>query len=182
MQDDDGAAYLLYSSEGNAVLHITQLAADYLDVTANYTRALVGLNREAPAMFKHAGRYYLLTSGCTGWEPNRAGVYSAPRPDGPWAKLGDPCRAAADKTCAAFFRSQSERASRLACRLSCLPACLRILRGRAGLLPCACAARRPPDAPSAPPPPLRAPPPPLRRHVCAARAAPRPPWRIYNDG
>jgi len=28
-------------------------------------------------MFKAAGHYFLLTSGCTGWEPNRAEVFYA---------------------------------------------------------------------------------------------------------
>ena len=28
-------------------------------------------------MFKAAGHYFLLTSGCTGWEPNRAEVFVA---------------------------------------------------------------------------------------------------------
>jgi hypothetical protein len=27
---------------------------------------------EAPAAFKHQGRYYLMASGCTGWAPNEA--------------------------------------------------------------------------------------------------------------
>ena len=42
-----------------------------------YVRALVGLSREAPSMFKAAGHYFLFTSGCTGWEPNRAEIFYA---------------------------------------------------------------------------------------------------------
>ena len=48
-----------------------------VQVQAMYVRALVGLSREAPSMFKAAGHYFLLTSGCTGWEPNRAEVFYA---------------------------------------------------------------------------------------------------------
>ena len=44
---------------------------------AKYVRALVGLSREAPSMFKAVGHYFLFTSGCTGWEPNRAEVFYA---------------------------------------------------------------------------------------------------------
>lgn len=37
----------------------------------------VGMSREAPAMFKYKGLYLMLTSGCTGWSPNRAEVFFA---------------------------------------------------------------------------------------------------------
>ena len=46
-------------------------------VQAKYVRTLVGLSREAPSMFMAAGHYFLFTSGCTGWEPNRAEVFYA---------------------------------------------------------------------------------------------------------
>ena len=39
--------------------------------------AQIGLSREAPAMFKHEGVYFMLTSACTGWNPNRAEVFYA---------------------------------------------------------------------------------------------------------
>ena len=78
-QDDDGAAYIAYSSEGNKVMHLARLAPSLDDVAPGYERALVGQSREAPAIFKHAGVYYLFTSGCTGWEPNRAEVFYSRR-------------------------------------------------------------------------------------------------------
>ena len=37
----------------------------------------IGMSREAPAMFKHGGVYFMLTSACTGWNPNRAEVFYA---------------------------------------------------------------------------------------------------------
>ncbi|KAG0456807.1 hypothetical protein HPP92_024595 [Vanilla planifolia] len=70
-KDDDGKAYLIYSSEDNSALHISPLTEDYLDVTGNMRRVLIGQHREAPALFKHEGTYYMVTSGCTGWAPNR---------------------------------------------------------------------------------------------------------------
>ena len=54
-------------------------------------RTFVDQSREAPAIFKHAGRYYLITSGCTGWEPNQSQVAVADSPLGPWEVIGDPC-------------------------------------------------------------------------------------------
>ncbi len=76
-QDDDGSAYIAYSSEGNRVMHLSRLTADLCDVAPGFERALVGLSREAPVIFKHTGVYFLFTSGCTGWEPNRAEVFYA---------------------------------------------------------------------------------------------------------
>ena len=74
-QDDDGAAYIAYSSEGNRVMHFARLAPNLDNVAPGFERALVGQSREAPVIFKHAGVYFLFTSGCTGWEPNRAEVF-----------------------------------------------------------------------------------------------------------
>ncbi len=59
---------------------------------------------EAPAVFKHQGRYYLMASGCTGWAPNAARSATAQSIWGPWKELGNPCRGPeADVT----FRGQS---------------------------------------------------------------------------
>ncbi len=35
------------------------------------------MSREAPAMFKHGDIYLMVTSGCTGWQANRAEVFYA---------------------------------------------------------------------------------------------------------
>ena len=91
-KDDDQQAYLIYSSEDNATLHITLLSPDYLQPTRVYTRNFVGKFREAPAIFKHDGKYYLVTSGCTGWDPNEADLAVADHIMGPYTSLGNPCR------------------------------------------------------------------------------------------
>jgi hypothetical protein len=39
-------------------------------------------------------RYWLLTSGCTGWAPNAARAAVAPSIWGPWKELGNPCAGA----------------------------------------------------------------------------------------
>ncbi|KAL0343489.1 UNVERIFIED_CONTAM: hypothetical protein Sangu_1236300 [Sesamum angustifolium] len=89
--DDDGVAYLIYSSEDNTELHIGPLDENYLDVTHVARRILVGQHREAPALFKHEGTYYMITSGCTGWAPNEALAHAAESIMGPWETMGNPC-------------------------------------------------------------------------------------------
>ncbi|KAI3785137.1 hypothetical protein L1987_44250 [Smallanthus sonchifolius] len=90
-KDDDDVAYLIYSSEDNSELHIGPLTQDYLDVTDVMRRILVGQHREAPALFKHEGTYYMVTSGCTGWAPNEALAHAAESVMGPWETMGNPC-------------------------------------------------------------------------------------------
>ena len=90
-QDDDGKAYLFFSSEWNKTMHIIQLDDDYLHTTQVEATAFVNQSREAPAVFKHNGKYYLISSACTGWDPNRAEIATADSPLGPWTVLGDPC-------------------------------------------------------------------------------------------
>lgn len=89
--DTDGKAYQIYSSDENYALRMVQLTDDYLHVTAKDS-LLFRNHREAPALFKHKDKYYLITSGCTGWAPNRAEIHVANDLFGPWKSLGDPMR------------------------------------------------------------------------------------------
>ncbi|MFN8095524.1 MAG: glycoside hydrolase family 43 protein, partial [Vicinamibacteria bacterium] len=89
-QDDDGKAYLVYSSESNATMHVSLLSDDYLKPVGKVVRIFAEQSREAPAVFKRKGLYYIVTSGCTGWYPNRALYATAPRVTGPWTVQGDP--------------------------------------------------------------------------------------------
>jgi beta-xylosidase len=89
--DDDGCAYHIYASENNGTLHISLLSDDFLSPAGRYIRIFPGRFHEAPALMKWKGRYWLFTSGCTGWAPNAARLR---RPDsvwGPWEELGNPC-------------------------------------------------------------------------------------------
>ena len=90
--DDDGKAYHIFSSEENFTLHIAELTGDYLHHTGRYTRVAPGGQNEAPAIFKHDGVYWMITSGCTGWAPNEARMFSAPSIMGPWTQHPNPCR------------------------------------------------------------------------------------------
>lgn len=114
-KDDDGTAYLIYSSEENLTLYISKLTDDYSDVTGwhkqgltdekgnpvrdstyqaeygvDYVRVFPGGQREAPAMFKYQGKYYMLTSGATGWSPNENKVTVADNIFGPWSTMTNP--------------------------------------------------------------------------------------------
>lgn len=82
--DGDGKAYHIYSSEENLTLQIAELTDDYQKHTGKYIRIFPGGHNEAPALFKYKDTYWMITSGCTGWEPNEARLFSAPNIWGPW--------------------------------------------------------------------------------------------------
>lgn len=99
-KDDDGTAYVIYSSEGNETMYIAKLNEDYTYLSASpeeavegvdFTRNFAKWSREAPAMFQYKDKYYIITSGCTGWSPNQAKYAVADHPMGPWTEIGDPC-------------------------------------------------------------------------------------------
>jgi beta-glucanase (GH16 family) len=89
--DDDGKAYHIYASEENLTLHLSELSDDYLSHTGKYIRIAPCGHNEAPAIFKKDGRYFMFTSGCTGWAPNAARLFSASRIWGPWTEHPNPC-------------------------------------------------------------------------------------------
>lgn len=90
--DTDGRAYHIFASEENLTLHIAELSDDYLSHTGRYIRvAPSGLN-EAPAIFRRGNTYWMITSGCTGWAPNEARMFSAPSIWGPWTQHPNPCQ------------------------------------------------------------------------------------------
>lgn len=98
-KDDDGKAYLIHASEDNLTLHIARLTDDYLGLTGDYICAGYGEAHEAPAIFKRKGKYYMITSGCTGWDPNEARLQVSDSIMGTWKTLSNPCVGQnADKT------------------------------------------------------------------------------------
>ena len=99
-KDVDGTAYIIYSSEENLTMYISKLNEEYTYLATDpekavcgedFVRLFPGAQREAPALFLKDGKYYLLTSGCTGWAPNQAGYYVADSIFGEWTAMGDPC-------------------------------------------------------------------------------------------
>jgi len=89
--DDDGSAYHVFSSEENSALHISKLSDDYLSHSGKWVRIFEYLWHEAPALCKRDGRYWMLSSNCTGWDPNTARSAVADSIWGPWTELGNPC-------------------------------------------------------------------------------------------
>lgn len=97
--DDDGRAYHIYSSEENLTLHIAELDSTFTAHTGRYYRVAPGGHNEAPTIFRRNGRYVMITSGCTGWDPNAARLLIADSLAGPWTILPNPCRGeGADRT------------------------------------------------------------------------------------
>ena len=90
--DDDGKAYHIFSSEDNLTIHIAELTPDFLHHSGRYTRLSPAGHNEAPAIFKHDDTYWMITSGCTGWEPNEARMFSSTSIWGPWTQHANPCR------------------------------------------------------------------------------------------
>ncbi|NQU86893.1 MAG: family 43 glycosylhydrolase, partial [Mariniphaga sp.] len=89
--DEDGTAYHIHASEENLTLHISELTDDYLGFTGKYILVQPTGHNEAPSIFKHNGKYYMITSGCTGWAPNAARLLVSDSVMGDWEYIGNPC-------------------------------------------------------------------------------------------
>ena len=83
--------YVIVDSKPVAKSNKVELNSDYTWHTGRYTRVAPGGQNEAPAIFKHNGTYWMITSGCTGWDPNEARMFSAPSIFGPWTQHPSPC-------------------------------------------------------------------------------------------
>lgn len=90
-QDEDGCAYLVHSKDWNKTLNIARLTEDYRDVDGTYVSVLADQEREAPALCKHDGMYYMVTSGCTSWDPNAALYACCSQILGHWKLIDNPC-------------------------------------------------------------------------------------------
>ncbi|MBP1637213.1 MAG: Xylan 1,3-beta-xylosidase [Bacteroidetes bacterium] len=91
-KDDDGRAYHIFSSEWNKTTMIALLNDDYTKHTDVMTRNFINESREAPAVFKYRNKYYMINSGCTGWDPNSAKYAMADSMLGKWTLLDNPCK------------------------------------------------------------------------------------------
>jgi hypothetical protein len=111
--DDDGTAYIIYSSEENRTMYVSKLNRSYTYLSAapenavpgkDFVRTLACNQREAPAMFKSEGTYYLVTSGATGWDPNPARYATSQNVLGQFTDRGIPITGDGAAT---TYRSQS---------------------------------------------------------------------------
>lgn len=97
--DNDGKAYHIYSSEDNLTLQIAELDDSFTRHTGKYVRLFPGGHNEAPTIFRKDGKYWMITSGCTGWAPNEARMMWADDLFGEWHKMDNPCKGiGAEKT------------------------------------------------------------------------------------
>lgn len=85
--DDDGKAYFLSSSNENYDLHLYSLTDDYLSIDTREAVLFEGGHREAPALFKRNGTYFLVSSGSTGWSPNQGQYATSSSLTGGWSSL-----------------------------------------------------------------------------------------------
>lgn len=98
--DDDERAYAIYSSENNQFIYISRLNEDFTTWDVPQEKAVEGVDfkgrvlnwqwREAPAVFKYNGYYYMMTSGTSGWAPNAASWHRATSLYGPYEDMGNP--------------------------------------------------------------------------------------------
>jgi hypothetical protein len=82
--DTDGAGYMISSANENRDLNVYRLTSDYTQV-ASLVKTWPGDVREAPAMFKRNGVYFMVTSGATYWNPNQQKYSTATSIAGPWS-------------------------------------------------------------------------------------------------
>ena len=88
-KDDDGTAYMASAARENADMNVYRLTADYTGVAALVRTLWPGSYREAPAMFKRNGVYFLLTSAATSWQPNQQKYATATSVTGTWSGLAN---------------------------------------------------------------------------------------------
>ncbi len=89
--DDDGTGYHVCSSDMNATTLISKMTDDYTSLTGEHSRHFVQRSMEAQSVCKQDGRYWMVASGCTGWDPNPARSAVADVFTGPWTELDNPC-------------------------------------------------------------------------------------------
>ncbi|MGW5612547.1 RICIN domain-containing protein [Streptomyces sp. NPDC003877] len=85
--DTDGAGYMISAARENYDLQIYRLTADYTGIAGLVANPWPGGHREAPALFKRNGVYFMLTSGATGWNPNQQQYATATNIAGPWSAM-----------------------------------------------------------------------------------------------
>ena len=90
----DNKAYYIFERPHTEIV-VADLTPDYLDVTGMYSCHFPQpgdpWGREAPSFFKRNHKFYMITSGTTGYDPNEAQWASAELIHGPWTVYGNPC-------------------------------------------------------------------------------------------
>lgn len=91
--ESTGKAYLYFDADHASMLCM-ELAEDYLhaekELAKSYPDLTPPFTREAPALFEADGKKYMLTSGMTGYVPNRSDSAVADAWDEVFTSIGDP--------------------------------------------------------------------------------------------
>lgn len=82
--DPEKTAYLVYATRVNLDTVIARLSSDYLNVEEKIC-FLEGIHREAYAVFRTSGLYYIVMSRATGWDPNPNEYMFSTSMSGPWS-------------------------------------------------------------------------------------------------
>ena len=94
VDEETGKAYIFFERPHFELICAT-LTDDYTACTGEYSTHYKGrkppLTREAPTFFVRGGKKYLITSGTTGYYPNRSTVCVFDDFHGEYRDLGDPC-------------------------------------------------------------------------------------------
>jgi hypothetical protein len=94
IDERDGKGYFIADRVHTEVI-IADLTDDYLDVTGNYSshfpHSEPPLAREAPCFFKKEDKYYVISSGTTGYNPNPTEVAVSKLAHGDYDVLGKFC-------------------------------------------------------------------------------------------
>ncbi len=86
-KDKDGTAYFVSSARDNADMCIYRLTDDYMAIDEQVKTIWPGQYREAPALFERNGKYYFLSSMCTGWNPNQGGAAYSNGVESRWSAI-----------------------------------------------------------------------------------------------
>jgi hypothetical protein len=91
-KDDDGSLYHLTVRKPDKAFVIGKMNADYYLPEGQYQICEgVEPHTEAPALIKRNGKYHMLSSGSSGWNPNIVRYYTTDKLYGKWCYHGNPC-------------------------------------------------------------------------------------------
>jgi len=114
ISDEKSGRAFIYFDADHASMLCMELTDDCLHAAAEAAKSYADLNppftREAPALFEKDGKKYMLTSGMTGYVPNRSDSAVCDSWDGVFESLGDPHK---DDASRASFNSQISKIFRV---------------------------------------------------------------------
>lgn len=91
--EDTGKGYIYFDADHKAMVCM-ELTGDYLhaerEVSRSYPDLYPPFTREAPCLFAHGGKKYMVTSGMTGYVPNQSDCAVSPCWETPFESIGNP--------------------------------------------------------------------------------------------